>query len=128
MQRQERRRTSLSDNPPGQPLASKMQSPFHQRSRHGLSSSLFYSCLPFFWFCFRSSISHFHSVFITCLPLWALLTFPWLRRMGETAIHTSLNVLMNVDFSEEYSLGMKGFVQVWLPQMCTYVNHLMATY
>lgn len=93
-------------HPPGQPLASKRQSPFHQRSLHGLSPSLFYSCLLPFYFCFSSSISHFHSNFITPLALWARLSFPWLTVVvvPDTSIHLPLCALMNVDSSEEYKI------------------------
>lgn len=64
-------------------------------------SSLFYSCLLSFLFCFSSTVSHFHSIFIVLLPLWALLSFPWLTIAVDASIHPPLYALMNVDLSED---------------------------
>lgn len=139
MQREERSCTSFSDNPPGQPLASKMQSPFHQRSLHGLSPSLFYSCL------------------LSFLVLFLLLyfSFPFYFHRLSPSLSSSHLSLVEYDGGDSHSYVSQCADECWLQWgtqrqykrfcacvattdvrvceyvlmfVCTYVNHLMATY
>lgn len=108
---------SFSDTPPGLPLASKRQSPFHQRSPHGLSPSLIYSCFLSFLSCFCSSISHFYSIFIT---LWVLLPIPWLTIVVEAS--ALLPLYKNVHLSKEYNPTCVCFCKCVLMFVCLYVQ------
>lgn len=80
----------FSHSPPGQPLASKRQSPFHQRSPHGLSPLSFihivflftcFSLLHFsFWFCFHRCSPSRSSAFLSVV------------HRGGGCIHSSASV------------------------------------
>lgn len=106
----------LSDTPPGQPLASKRQSPFHQRSPHGLSPS------PFFYFIYVLFLSSCFPptlifILISSLFLFSELPSPllWSTVVEDTSSHQPLYELMNADLSEEDKPAVRG--SVWLPQV-----------
>lgn len=112
---------SFSDTPPGQPLASKRQSPFHQRSLHGLSplSLLFMSAFfllfvfplfPFLILILFSSLS---------LPLWAPLSFPlvWLWWWTHPFICLCMHWWMLI-WGKNTAPVWKIFLCVWCEYEC----------
>lgn len=102
---------SLSDTPPGQPLASKRQSPFHQRSPHGLS---FFIYVLFLSSCFPPTLIF---ILISSLFLFSELPSPllWSTVVEDTSSHQPLDELMNADLSEEDKPAVRGSVR--LPQV-----------